>query len=128
MENAGIEIDLNGLSWKTNEQPRTLLFNLTPPKFSKNIDLCLVALDAASFSTEKQMRAALVQPETYLAFGELKSGYDPAGADEHWKTAQSAIIRIRENYGALSPATFLLEPQLSKEWPERFGRNFKMAQ
>lgn len=107
-ENAGVEIDLNGLAWRVNGEPRTLLFNLTPPKFSKNIDLCVVALDASSFASEKQIRAALVQPKMYLAFGELKSGYDPAGADEHWKTAQSALIRVRENYLPLQPATFFV--------------------
>lgn len=106
-QNAGIENDLNGLSWQTGGQPRTLLFNLTPPKFSKNIDLCLTALEITSSTTEKQVRAALSRPETYLAFGELKSGFDPAGADEHWKTAQSALVRIRENY-ASQPATFFI--------------------
>ena len=27
--------------------------------------------------------------------GELKGGIDPAGADEHWKTASTALQRIR---------------------------------
>jgi len=31
----------------------------------------------------------------YIACGELKGGIDPAGADEHWKTALSALQRIR---------------------------------
>ena len=31
--------------------------------------------------------------------GELKGGIDPAGADEHWKTANSALERIRKGYG-----------------------------
>ena len=30
----------------------------------------------------------------YLALGELKGGIDPAGADEHWKTARSSLERI----------------------------------
>lgn len=30
--------------------------------------------------------------------GELKGGYDPAGADEHWKTANTALERIRTSY------------------------------
>lgn len=30
--------------------------------------------------------------------GELKGGIDPAGADEHWKTANTALERIRNSY------------------------------
>lgn len=37
-------------------------------------------------------------PFRYLACGELKGGIDPAGADEHWKTALSGIARIPENF------------------------------
>ncbi len=95
-QNADIENELNGLSWETNSLPRTLLFNLSPPKFTKNIDLCLVESDPSKFANAKESRAALGDPKIYLAFGELKSGFDPAGADEHWKTAQTALIRIRE--------------------------------
>ena len=37
-------------------------------------------------------------PACYLACGELKGGIDPAGADEHWKTARSALDRIRDRF------------------------------
>ena len=30
--------------------------------------------------------------------GELKGGIDPAGADEHWKTGNTALSRIRSAY------------------------------
>jgi len=30
--------------------------------------------------------------------GELKGGIDPAGADEHWKTGNTALNRIRESF------------------------------
>ena len=30
--------------------------------------------------------------------GELKEGIDPAGADEHWKTGNTALNRIREAF------------------------------
>ena len=105
---AGIENELNGLFWHSDSGPRTLLFNLTPPGFSKNIDLCLVALDPTNFKTAKELRVVLKLPEMYLAFGELKSGFDPAGADEHWKTARSAFERIRQNYATLNLATFFI--------------------
>lgn len=32
-----------------------------------------------------------------MACGELKGGIDPAGADEHWKTAKTALERIYNN-------------------------------
>jgi hypothetical protein len=36
----------------------------------------------------------------YLALGELKGGIDPAGADEHWKTGNTALERIRVAFQA----------------------------
>ena len=105
---AGVENELNGLFWRSKNETRTLLFNLTPPGFSKNIDLCLIHIDPTNFQKATELRAALKQPEIYLAFGELKSGFDPAGADEHWKTARSAFERIRQNYASLNPATFFV--------------------
>ena len=49
-------------------------------------------------------------PEIFIAFGELKGGIDPAGADEHWKTAQTALARIRSAFNAknLSPNLFFV--------------------
>ena len=37
-------------------------------------------------------------PNLYIALGELKGGIDPTGADEHWKTAKSALARIRDKF------------------------------
>jgi hypothetical protein len=41
--------------------------------------------------------------------GELKGGIDPAGADEHWKTARTALQRIDDAFRKISkrPYTFL---------------------
>ena len=49
-------------------------------------------------------------PEKFIAFGELKGGIDPAGADEHWKTAQTALARIRTAFDSynLSPDLFFI--------------------
>lgn len=33
--------------------------------------------------------------ENLIAVGELKGGIDPAGADEHWKTARTSLNRVR---------------------------------
>jgi len=48
--------------------------------------------------------------------GELKGGIDPAGADEHWKTANSALVRIRSSFNKLecSPQTFFIGASIEK--------------
>jgi hypothetical protein len=54
--------------------------------------------DVLQLSTEELLQAErglLKDPRYYLACGELKSGNDPAGGDEHWKTAWAAFDRIR---------------------------------
>ena len=38
-------------------------------------------------------------------FGELKGGIDPAGADEHWKTGNTALERIRSAFAAYNIKT-----------------------
>ena len=43
-----------------------------------------------------------LHPEKAIMLGELKGGIDPAGADEHWKTANTALERIRTSYAAKS--------------------------
>jgi type II restriction enzyme len=64
----------------------------------------------------------LEEPRAYLAAGELKGGIDPAGADEHWKTARSALERIRARFnelGIVVPRLFFvgaaIEERMSNE-------------
>lgn len=82
-----IEKRLKVLSWKNDKGDRTLGFNLKVPIVGKNVDICL--FKALSFDYN------VSDPKTILMLGELKGGIDPAGADEHWKTANSALERIR---------------------------------
>ena len=65
---------------------RVLLFDRKPTFINKNVDMILLAGTAVKSDGE-----LLEQPNCYLACGELKGGIDPAGADEHWKTARSAL-------------------------------------
>jgi len=59
-----------------------------------NIDICLFNAD-----TETYNNGIIVNtPEKILMLGELKGGIDPAGADEHWKTGNTALNRIRESF------------------------------
>ena len=67
-------------------------------------------------------------PEVYLACGELKGGIDPAGADEHWKTARSALNRITEHFekkGLASPFRFFVGAAIGKGMAEEI---FSMLQ
>ena len=50
------------------------------------------------FSNKKIVKDILNSPASYIALGELKGGIDPAGADEHWKTARTALNRIQESF------------------------------
>lgn len=101
----GIELTLKAISWERNGAIRTLIYNRTVPLVSKNIDMCLL-----NSAPEDIKPAAFRIPEKFIAFGELKGGIDPAGADEHWKTAQTALNRIRTAFATknLSPYLFFV--------------------
>lgn len=87
-----IELDVKGLSWSNNGQNRTVKYNLTIPFLKKNVDLCLFDCNC------QELSASYTNPVIYIALGELKGGIDPAGADEHWKTARTSLSRIREAF------------------------------
>jgi len=104
-EDADVELYLRGLCWETSNGPRTLVYNLTVPLFSNNVDLSLFNCSAKDLT-----RHVIGMPSAYIALGELKGGIDPAGADEHWKTARTALNRIREAFSKhkLKPHTFFI--------------------
>lgn len=82
---------------------RVLLFDQKPRFVGKNIDFIL--LDASSLKPVERLREDACH---FLACGELKSGIDPAGADEHWKTANKAFERIRTACQPQSPKLFFI--------------------
>lgn len=92
-DDSDIELSLRGLSWKSENRNRTLIYNLTVPLVKNNVDMCLFTLDANELQT-----SGYGNPDSYIALGELKGGIDPAGADEHWKTARTALDRIRTSF------------------------------
>ena len=106
----GIELQLKGLCWRRHGNDRTLIYNLTVPAVQKNVDLCLFACSANEIIFGQNKDSAHHQPDKYLALGELKGGIDPAGADEHWKTANSALDRIRTAFSKIQchPKTFFI--------------------
>ncbi len=88
-----VELTLRGLCWNSKKGPRTLLYNLTVPFFRNNVDLVLL-----NCSAQDALPEIIKTPSIYMALGELKGGIDPAGADEHWKTARTALNRIRDAF------------------------------
>jgi hypothetical protein len=70
---------------------RMLLFDKKPKIINKSVDAIL--LDSSSGEAISVLQE---DHDRYIACGELKGGIDPAGADEHWKTATAALKRIRE--------------------------------
>lgn len=71
-----------------------LSVNAKVPTVDKNVDLCLYASGLEDFNQ------IVRRDDKAIMFGELKGGIDPAGADEHWKTGNSALNRIRTNFKA----------------------------
>ena len=100
-----VELSLRGLSWVAAKGPRTLLYNVTVPLVKNNVDLSLFNCSFSGMSRE-----IVLKPSAYIALGELKGGIDPAGADEHWKTARTALNRIHDAFTKqkLKPHTFFI--------------------
>ena len=109
---AGLETALRGLTWAKGKHWRTLFFNLRVPTVRNSVDVCL--LDC---STDEKQSTAVQNPARYVALGELKGGIDPAGADEHWKTAGSALARIREAFRkqVLNPPIFYVGAAIAEK-------------
>jgi len=116
-----IVLEIRSIRWKLkNGDKRQIIYNLTVPIVKKNIDL--VMLDCHSDELKgSAFKKIIAAPENYKALGELKGGIDPAGADEHWKTANTALSRVRDNFnkhGIQIPLVFIgaaIEVSMSKE-------------
>ena len=111
-EDADIELHLKGLSWSNRRRRRTVIFNLTVPLTRNNVDFCLFNCGHQEISP-----TTYKSPRLYIALGELKGGIDPAGADEHWKTASTALGRLRSAFQdkSLSPQAFFVGAAIQKK-------------
>lgn len=102
---------IKGISWNQ----RVLFFDYKPKFLDKNVDVILLQ----NLSPPDIRPGSLEDKTRYLACGELKGGIDPAGADEHWKTAGSALTRIRSRFGRRCPKLFFaasaIEQAMAKE-------------
>lgn len=86
--------EIAAIQWSHDGKNRLLFFNTKIPLVNNNIDICLFDGDCLSFDSGRIVN----HPQKALMFGELKGGIDPAGADEHWKTGNSALSRIRSAF------------------------------
>lgn len=111
-----IESNTFGISWETNAGRRMLLYNKRIPLVNKNVDFSLLDGDYDAFVSKSIQN----DPFKYIALGELKGGIDPSGADEHWKTANSALERIRKAFSkrSLSPLTFFVGAAIQNSMAE----------
>jgi type II restriction enzyme len=107
-DDTGIEKRTNGFFWSKKGTNRLLLMNITVPIVKKNVDLSV--LDGTIDDLRKGKQSLIHRIGAYVALGELKGGIDPAGADEHWKTAASALERIRKSFSKRKkrPQTFFV--------------------
>jgi hypothetical protein len=110
-EDSGIEGHLRGLSWTKGRRRRTVIYNLTVPFLKNNVDLCLFKC------SPEELQNSYSTAASYVALGELKGGIDPAGADEHWKTARTALARMQTVFmsNGLTPHTFFIGAAIVKK-------------
>ena len=119
-DDADIELHLKGLNWITRGEHRTLIYNLTVPLVRKNVDFCLFKSKPKEMIFGNNKKSCHFKHDSYIALGELKAGIDPAGADEHWKTANTALARIRNAFSLkkLTPKTFFVGASIEKAMAE----------
>lgn len=91
-----VEQSAKAIAWQNEHGSRVMAFNMRIPLVQKNIDICLFDATPATYNGGKVRKDV----EKTILLGELKAGIDPAGADEHWKTAHSALRRITDAYNA----------------------------
>lgn len=112
-----VEFRTKGIAWQSHGASRVLIFNIKVPAVNKNVDMCLLNCSPEDLSTERMSRLVYQSNELYIALGELKGGIDPAGADEHWKTANTALKRIGQAFGdsPQQPLLFFIGAAIEKD-------------
>lgn len=106
LKNRGVEYDtklskdnkvIRAIIW----DKRKVLFDRNSSIVGKNIDLIML-----NGTLDEDENILLTNKERFVACGEIKGGIDPAGADEHWKTANTALDRVRTSFGYNRPVLF----------------------
>lgn len=99
--------------------------NTTIPVVQKNVDLSILNGTPDNELTGK--KSIIHNIDAYIALGELKGGLDPAGADEHWKTANSALERIRKSFNAQKrkPHTYFIGAAIENSMASELFKQLK---
>lgn len=123
-DDTGIEKRIKAIYWK-KEAERLLVLNINVPLVNKNVDLSI--LNGSYSDLIKGNQSIIYQNKKYIALGELKGGIDPAGADEHWKTANSALNRIRIGFGKkrFKPQTFFIGAAIESSMASEIFKQIK---
>jgi type II restriction enzyme len=113
VNNIRVENNVKAIYWQKT-QPRILILNSKVPIVGNSVDL--VVCESTRNIPLTGRGSILNKPDRILAIGELKAGIDPAGADEHWKTANHALDRVRKGFAKIekSPATFFIGAAIEK--------------
>lgn len=85
---------------------RVVIFDKKPKFIDNSVDIIVIRKSPAEAITKlADLKNILERADDYTYAGELKSGIDPAGADEHWKTAKSALDRINTVFTSMGKPT-----------------------
>ena len=124
-DDTDIEKRIKGFFWTKNGVNRILIMNTTIPMVRKNVDLSI--LQGTPNELTKDKRSLIHNASAYVALGELKGGIDPAGADEHWKTASSALDRLRKGFAKKrkSPRTFFIGAAIENSMASEIFRQLR---
>jgi hypothetical protein len=126
-DDSDIELHLRGLCWRNGKHSRTLIYNMKAPMVKSNVDLCLFNCNPSDLGGKKAAKEIYNSWELYLALGELKGGIDPAGADEHWKIARTALHRIQQAFSKVerAPSSFFIGAAIEKRMAEEIWDQLK---
>ena len=117
--------EIAAITWKYGNIKKVLFFNSTLSIVSKNVDICLYDCSVVPFSAQMPK----IHNDCAIMLGELKGGIDPAGADEHWKTANTSLGRIRTAFSSkgynvhTSFVGAAIEREMSKEIFSQLANN-----
>ena len=93
--------DIKALRWTSGSYNRTLVYNTTVPGVAgdyKNVDIVMLNAFCGGINKKKDIEPLFADSRNLVVMGELKSGMDRAGGDEHWKTGVHSLNRIRDKY------------------------------
>uniref|UniRef100_UPI004027B95B AvaI/BsoBI family type II restriction endonuclease n=1 Tax=Prevotella sp. TaxID=59823 RepID=UPI004027B95B len=106
--------EICAISWCINGLDKVLFFNMTIPLVRNNVDICLYKGTPATYDSGNIVHSN----GDAIMFGELKGGIDPAGADEHWKTGNTALARIRNAFKGYNIKTSFVGAAIEEKMAE----------